>query len=43
MTEEDVLTLYTCEMNLLAESDIRVGAVCTLEKKEFYKNAKEAD
>ena len=36
MTEEDVLTLYTCEMNLLSESDIRVGAVCTLEKKEFY-------
>ncbi|MGN0582039.1 MAG: class D sortase [Oscillospiraceae bacterium] len=43
MTEEDVLTLYTCEMNLLSESDIRVGAVCTLEKKEFYKNAKEAE
>lgn len=43
MTEEDILTLYTCEMNLLSESDIRVGAVCTLEKKEFYKNAKEAE
>jgi len=38
---EDILTLYTCEMNLLAESDVRIGAVCTLESKEFY--VKEAE
>lgn len=43
MKEENVLTLYTCEMNLLAESDVRIGAVCTLDKKEFYKTAKEAE
>lgn len=43
MKEEDILTLYTCEMNLLAESDVRIGAVCTLDKKEFYKTAKEAE
>ena len=30
MKEEDVLTLYTCEMNLLSESDIRIGCVCSL-------------
>lgn len=39
--DEDILTLYTCEKNLLAESDKRVGVVCTLEKKEFYKAAQE--
>lgn len=35
-TEDNRLTLYTCEMNLLAESSKRIGAVCTLEKSEFY-------
>lgn len=41
MKDEDILTLYTCETDLLAESDKRIGAVCTLEKKEFYSAAKE--
>lgn len=38
-TEDNVLTLYTCEQNLLAESDKRIGVRCVLEKKEFYEEA----
>lgn len=36
MTEENILTLYTCEMNLMAESSKRLGFVCSLDKSEFY-------
>lgn len=39
-TEEDVLTLYTCEQNLLAESNKRIGVRCSLDKKEFYEEVK---
>ncbi len=36
----DILTLYTCERDLLAESDKRTGCICELEKREFYTEAK---
>lgn len=35
-TDDNRLTLYTCEPNLLAESTKRVGVICSLEKSEFY-------
>jgi sortase A len=35
-TDDNRLTLYTCDMNLLGSSSKRIGAVCTLEKSEFY-------
>ncbi|MCQ2416640.1 MAG: class D sortase [Oscillospiraceae bacterium] len=38
-TEENVLTLYTCEPNLLTESNKRVGVRCLLEEKAFYQKA----
>lgn len=34
--EEDMLTLYTCEMQLLGSSSKRIGAVCKLTDKAFY-------
>ncbi len=34
--DEDMLTLYTCEMQLLGSSSKRVGAVCRLVDKAFY-------
>lgn len=36
-TEDDRLTLYTCEAQVLGNSDIRVGAVCKLTDSEFYR------
>ena len=35
-TDDERLTLYTCEKNLLAESAKRVGVVCSLEKRAYY-------
>lgn len=35
-TKDDVLTLYTCDMDLMASSSKRIGAVCKLEKREYY-------
>lgn len=39
--DKDILTLYTCESDLLASSDKRIGCVCQLEKREFYSEPKE--
>ena len=38
-SEENILTLYTCEKELLSEAKNRIGVICTLDKKEFYKEA----
>ncbi len=35
-TDDDRLTLYTCEMQLLGTSTTRVGVICELTEKEFY-------
>ena len=35
-TDDDRLTLYTCEMQLLGSSDTRIGVVCKLTQREFY-------
>lgn len=35
-TEEDCLTLYTCEAQVLGNSDMRIGVRCELVSKEFY-------
>ena len=35
-TEEDRLTLYTCEPQVLGTSTIRRGVLCTLKSKQFY-------
>ena len=37
--DKDILTLYTCEKDLLASSDKRIGCICDLKKREFYKEA----
>lgn len=39
--DKDILTLYTCEDDLLAESDKRIGCICELKKREFYNEPKE--
>lgn len=38
-TEDDRLTLYTCEMQLLGSSSKRVGVICKLTEKAFYQTA----
>lgn len=38
-TDDDRLTLYTCEMQLLGSSSKRVGVICKLTEKAFYDNA----
>ena len=38
-TQDDRLTLYTCEMQVLGASKQRVGAICTLTEKAFYQTA----
>ncbi|MBR1822976.1 MAG: class D sortase [Ruminococcus sp.] len=38
-SEDNILTLYTCEKELLGEAKKRIGVICDLEKKEFYKEA----
>ena len=35
-TDDDRLTLYTCEMQLLGSSSKRVGVICKLTDKAFY-------
>lgn len=35
-TDDNRLTLYTCEMQLLGSSETRVGVVCTLCESQFY-------
>ncbi len=37
-TEDDHLTLYTCEAQVLGTSTTRVGVVCDLVSKQFYTN-----
>ena len=39
--DKDVLTLYTCEDDLLASSTKRIGCICDLTKREFYNEPKE--
>lgn len=36
--DENVLTLYTCKIQLLGTSDVRVGAICDLIESKFYVN-----
>lgn len=36
--DENILTLYTCKIQLLGTSDIRVGAICDLIDTKFYVN-----
>ncbi len=38
-TEQDRLTLYTCEAQVLGTSTTRVGVLCELVSKQFYTNA----
>ncbi|MBR0485796.1 MAG: class D sortase [Oscillospiraceae bacterium] len=42
-TEDDRLTLYTCEAQVLGTSDNRTGVVCTLVSKQFYNPAEGAN
>lgn len=41
-TDDDRLTLYTCEAQVLGTSDNRTGVVCSLVSKQFYQPAEEA-
>lgn len=34
--DENILTLYTCKIQILGTSDIRVGAICDLVDTKFY-------
>lgn len=38
-SEEDRLTLYTCEAQVLGTSDNRIGVLCTLVSRQFYNPA----
>lgn len=40
--EDDRLTLYTCEMQLLGSSSARVGVICELTEKAFYQSEEDA-
>lgn len=40
-TDDDRLTLYTCEMQLLGSSSERVGVICELTEKAFYQTGEE--
>ena len=40
-TEEDRLTLYTCEAQILGTSSNRIGILCSLVSKQFYNPAEE--
>lgn len=40
---KDILTLYTCEAQILGNSDMRVGVVCDLIGKEFYQKNSNAE
>ncbi len=42
-TDDDRLTLYTCEMQLLGSSSTRIGVICTLTDREFYAPATEEE
>lgn len=37
VTDEDYLTLYTCQPEILGNSDLRVGVRCELVSREFYR------
>lgn len=39
--DKNILTLYTCESNLLASSTKRIGCICNLVKSEYYNEPKE--
>ena len=36
VTEDEVLTLYTCAPQVIGNSDLRIGVRCALKDKEFY-------
>lgn len=38
--DEEILTLYTCKPDVLGGSDMRIGAVCKITDKKFYKEPK---
>ena len=38
-SEENILTVYTCQKGLISDPDVRVGFVCDLTKSEFYSAA----
>ena len=38
-SEEDRLTLYTCQAQVLGTSSTRIGVLCELESKQFYTSA----
>ncbi len=42
-TEDDRLTLYTCEAQVLGTSENRTGVICTLVSRQFYHPAEEAN
>ena len=42
-TDDDRLTLYTCEMQLLGSSSTRIGVVCELTESAFYESADDAE
>jgi len=39
--DENILTLYTCKIQVLGSSDIRQGVVCDLVEKKFYTDIQE--
>lgn len=41
-TDEDQLTLYTCEAQVLGTSSTRVGVLCDLKSKQFYQSGEGA-
>ncbi len=43
MTEDDILTLYTCVKSLPGEDNGRFAAVCDLVKREFYTSPEVSD
>lgn len=42
-SEETKLTLYTCKKDVLGNTDLRVGVICTPVKTAFYTKEKEAE
>ena len=40
-SDRNILTLYTCENDLLTSSNKRIGCICELTKSEFYSEPKE--
>lgn len=40
---EDKLTLYTCKKDILGASDERIGVICELTERKFYKGSEEGN